>query len=401
MRQPALVVVALATASMAMVPAPATAQDVPEFSAEALAAFAEGAKNYQAGRYVAAIPQYTKAFELDGSFFVALFQAALCHSNLGNIATRDSLLAIVDASRDRLSEYYRHRLDTQLASAAGNPDGALEAARKAAAVGPGTKGVYQVAYWALRRNRPQEAKDALVSLDPEREPMKGWTAYWSHLAWAHHLLGEHEAELTVAQRYRELYADRFAPLTAEAQVLAATGQMDGLEAVIAEAKSMTTAAAELAAHGHPDAAKDLYNRAADWYQQQPADQIRSVAHRNWHTFTLIAAGRWNAAEPVCQSLLDDVPANGWFHAMDGYAAARKGDRARAMSQLEWLEGQDETAGFQAVVHAALGDKARALELLAESFESGASFTMWSHRDLLLFPLLGDDPAFAEITRPKG
>jgi tetratricopeptide (TPR) repeat protein len=414
MRQSAVVAVAIAAASLLPPPAPTFGQDVPEFSPEALAAYAAGAKHYQAARYREAIPQYTMAYELDRTFVVALFQAALCHSNLGNISTRDSLFAIVEASKDRLSNYYRYRLETQLASAAADPDGALEAAHRAAAVGPGTKGVYQVAFWALRRNRPAEARDALLSLDPFREPMKGWTAYWSHLTWAHHLLGEHDAELAAARRAREMYPELFFARTMVAQALAASGQMEELERVIEESKSatpggagatpgalMTTAAAELAAHGNAGAAEDLYNRSAVWYDEQPPDRVASVAQRNWRTLTLIGAERWEDAKPLCGSLLEDAPENSWFHTMDGYLAARLGDRERALSQLQWLEEQGDALAYESTLHAALGDKARALELLAENFEGGAYFNLWWHRDVLLFPLLGDDPAYQEIVGPKG
>jgi tetratricopeptide (TPR) repeat protein len=397
-----------------MAPAPTTGQDVPEFSPEALAAYAEGAKHYSAARYGEAIRHFTTAHELDGTFVVALFQAALCHSNLGNIGARDSLLAIVEASKNRLSDYYRYRLETQLASAAGNPDGALEAARRAATVGPGTKAVYQVSYWALRRNRPAEARDALLSLDPDREPMKGWVAYWSQLAWAHHVLGEHDAELAASRRAREMYPEWFFARTMEAQALAALGQLEELERVIEESKSvtpggagatpgalMTTAAAELAAHGNAEASEDLYSRSAAWYDEQPADQVASVAQRNWRTRTLIGAGRLDDARTVCESVLEDAPNNSWFHLMAGHISARQGDRRQAMDQLEWLEGQEETTGSQGYMHAALGDNARALQLLVEGFESGDYFNLWWHRDMLLFPLIGDEPAYAELIRPKG
>ncbi len=414
MRQPITVAAVLLTASVLMAPAPTAGQDVPEFSPEALAAYAEGAKHYQAARYAEAIGHFTTAHELDGTFVVALFQAALCHSNIGNIAARDSLLGIVEASKDRLSDYYRHRLDTQLASAAGNPDGALEFSRRAAAVGPDTKAVYQVSFWALRRNRPAEARDALLSLDPNREPMKGWRSYWSQLAWAHHLLGERDAELAASRRSREMYPGWFTARTMEAQALAASGQIEELERVIDGSLSavpggsaatpgalMTTAAAELAAHGHAGAAQDLYSRSAAWYDEQPAHQVASVAQRNWRTLTLIGAGRLDDAKAICESVLEDAPNNAWFHVMAGHIAARQGDRQDAMTRLQWLEGQEGTTGYQGYIHAALGDKTRAIQLLVEGFENGETMTLWSHRDMLLVPLLGDEPAFLELMHPKG
>jgi len=164
---------------------------------------------------------------------------------------------------------------------------------------------------------------------------------------------------------------------------------------------MTTAAAELAVHGHASAAADLYSRAAAWYDEQPADRVASVAQRNWRTFTLIGAERWQDAKPVCESLLEDAPDEGWFHTMDGYVAARLGDQERARSQLRWLEGQEDTRSYQGTLHAVLGDKARAVELLTQDFAEGAYATLWWHRDVLLIPLVGDDPAYAELVRPKG
>jgi len=395
-------------------PAATGAQDVPEFSADALAAYAEGARHYQAGRYIEAIRHFTEAFEADETFLVALFQAALCHSNLGNLGTRDSLLHIVNASKNRLSLYYQYRLETQLASAAGDIDGALSAARRAALIAPGTKASYQVAFWANRRNRPREALDALLSLDPDREPMKGWASYWAQVMIAHHMLGEHEAELAAARHAREQYPDWFGALTYQAQALAAMGHMDELEMVIEESQSvtpggaaanpgalMTTAAAELAEHGNFAAADDLYNRAAEWYDAQPADRVASVAHRNWRSTALMGAGRLDEAERICASVLEDAPNNAWFHTIAGYIAAQQGDRAKAMSQLQWLEGRERTMGSQAYIYAALGDNTQAVELLEAGFESGDYFNLWWHRQPMLVPLLGDDPEFVELVRPKG
>lgn len=47
------------------------------------------------------------------------------------------------------------------------------------------------------------------------------------------------------------------------------------------------------------------------------------------------------------------------------------------------------------------DEARAIDLLESSLETGAAFNLWWHRHPLLLPLLGDDPAYAEMVRPKG
>ena len=211
-----------------------------------------------------------------------------------------------------------------------------------------------------------------------------------------------------------MYPAWFFALIMEAQALAALGQMEELERVIEESMAaepggsgatpgalMTTAAAELAAHGFAAASEDLYSRSAAWYDEQPADQVATVAQRNWRTMTLIGAGRLDDARAVCESVLEDAPNNGWFHVMDGHIAARQGDRQRAMNQLRWLEGQDGTTGFQGYMHAALGDNARAIQLLVEGFDSGEYFNLWWHRHPLVLPLIGDEPGFAELIRPKG
>lgn len=244
--------------------------------------------------------------------------------------------------------------------------------------------------------------------------MKGWASYWAQRVNAHHMLGEHDAEIAAARQAHAQYPEWFYPLTAQAHAFAASGRLDELEAVVEQSFSatpggaaanpgalMTAAAAELAVHGNPEAAADLYGRSAAWYDEQPADLVASVANRNWRTLTLIGADRLDDAQRVCASVLEDAPNNYWFHAIAGYIAAREGNRAEANNQLVWLEERDRSEGFQAYIHAALGDNARAVELLTEGFENGDYFNLWWHRQTLLIPFLGDDPAFAALIRPKG
>jgi DNA-binding SARP family transcriptional activator len=176
-------------------------------------AFDDGLRLYLMSAHDAdAIPHFYRAFALDTSFAMPLFYATLVHSNIGQWREADSLVGIVARSRDRLSDYDQHWLDYLRAELDGDNPAALRAIRRAAELAPGSKAVYNRARQALHSNRPQEAVDALLTLDPERGPMRGWRPYFEQLIGAYSALDEHERALEAAQQYRKTYGDDLATL---------------------------------------------------------------------------------------------------------------------------------------------------------------------------------------------
>lgn len=81
------------------------------------------------------------------------------------------------------------------------------------------------------RNRPAEARDALRTLDPAREPMRAWYSYFSVYASAAHALGDYEDELRSARQARALFPDDIRAVREEAVALATLGKMAELERI--------------------------------------------------------------------------------------------------------------------------------------------------------------------------
>lgn len=190
---------------LAAAPDPGLAQDVPEFKPEAVRAFADGSEAYIRTDYREALTHFYRAYEIDPSFVIALFEAAVVHSNLGEPEKLDSLMEIVGRSLDRLSPYYQHRVRAVQANLDGDRELGYRESKKAAELAPGTKAVYNQAIYGMYANYPRDARQALLTLDPEQPPMKGWFPYWTILTWAEHELGNYEAHLAAARRAGDQY----------------------------------------------------------------------------------------------------------------------------------------------------------------------------------------------------
>ncbi|MGW8267060.1 MAG: TPR end-of-group domain-containing protein [Longimicrobiales bacterium] len=399
-------------------PETASPQDFPEGGAEAVSEFAEGMSLYAAGEYREALEHLYRAHELDEGFVVPLFFAALCEGNLGTAVPRDSLILIVLEKKDQLSPYYRYRAESYFAQISGDRDTALDLARKAARTAPGSKAWYNTAYIAVRNNRPAEARSALLTLNPEKEPMKGWAGYYGELARANDALGRHEEVLQNAAAMREAFPEARAPFWWEVNAYGAMGDLEGLEGVFEAAAAtpatgagntvgtyLTLAGAELRGHGHTQAGVEMYHRAADWYENA-GDAVSGLAHRQWYALALMGAGRFADAKAEADRMLASNPNNVWFHGMAGLAAAREGDRERARKETAymvslapdrvpaWLPGQ------MAYMLAAEGRAEEAVASLESAMNQGWAFNAWWHRDPA-FDLIRDHPAFQELIRPKG
>ena len=73
--------------------------------------------------------------------------------------------------------------------ARGEREGVLRVAREQARLTPAGLMLFEVGWYALALNRPKEALEWLVPLDPERGVLRGWAYYWVFLSSAHHRCG--------------------------------------------------------------------------------------------------------------------------------------------------------------------------------------------------------------------
>jgi tetratricopeptide (TPR) repeat protein len=378
-----------------------------------------GLEHYMRGEWREAIPALLAATRLDSTFVLPLLWAATAYKELGEYATADSLLRVVDKHpRERLTPIDRYLLQNVQAQLRGDWASALQAAREMARVAPASAVSLIVLGWhAVRVNRPREAVAALTRLDPERPPIRQNSWYASLLAQAYHQLGDHRTELAVATLGRRLHPDAVSPLWAETRALAALGKVDEVRRRLDEAVDlpgnsgdgpgdlMRDVGAELRAHGHEAAARDVFARALAWLGNRPPEERSGAAARRRRAVVLYDLGRWDEARALFERLATERPRDVDFRGYLGALAARHGDRARtlvadsALAALRepYLLGQH--TFWRARIAALLGDRERAVTRLREALQQGRTYLdVHGEAD---FAALHDTPSFGELVRPKG
>jgi tetratricopeptide (TPR) repeat protein/tRNA A-37 threonylcarbamoyl transferase component Bud32 len=365
-----------------------------------------------------AIPHFYRAFELDTTFVTPLIYATLTHNNNRQWAQSDSLVGILGQYRAKLSEYDRHWLDYLKARVDGDIEEALRAIRRAAEVAPGSKAVYNRALMANGDNRPQEALDALLTLDPERGPMRGWPGYWTVQLDALQMLGEHEEALEAIRRGCELYGGvgasedtRFSCLVIPSTSLAALGRSEEAIAMFADLDAFSIGVARYAAqsllgYGHVDAARQLLSRIISWLEDRPEEEKRTADHHAVYGWALFDYGRIDEAQMVFESLVDDDASKVTYRGVRGFFAAIAGDSAQARTDAGWLATLDRpylyggNTYWRAAIAGALGERDEAVNLLRQAFSEGFqhNWTMLWRSEL---SPLRDYPPFQEWLRPKG
>jgi len=382
-------------------------------------AFDEGLQLYMLSAHdPGAIPHFYRAFALDSSFITPLFYATHVHNNSGQWTTADSLVAIVERFRNRLSAYDRYWLDYLKAHLAGDSQAALLAIRRAAELAPGSKAVYNRARQALHNNRPQEAVDALLTLDPERGPMRGWRPYFEQLIEAWSALGEKERALEAARQYRDVYGDDAATLANEAAVLAALERVEEANALLDEMSSMLEdgllqggmmlgIALDQRRLGHSDAARSTVDRAIRWFDARPPATKSSAAWRWSYAWALYVADRPDEAYRVATSLAEEAPEEFQYRGLAAVLAACRGDRGEALAVSQWLAELDRPylkgnhTMWRSMIAGALGDGESAVALFRRASAQGAGYPSPWDFGWIAFESVHDYPPFRELVRPKG
>jgi tetratricopeptide (TPR) repeat protein len=388
-------------------------------SFEAYRAFYQGVTHYVRHEEREALPYLSQAFELDTTFTTALIYATLIRNNRGEWAQSDSLVRILERHRDRLSEYDRQWVDYLKARVSGDEEAALQAMRRAAEMAPGSNAVYNRAWLALiYSNRPQEAVDALLTLDPERGPMRGWIAYHAALCGAYVRLHEHEKALEAARRLRETFANQPVGLLWEGLALVGLGRIEETNGVLDEILAwpqaglwqgyyFTVLAAWLRLNGHADAAQRVIARGVEWYEARPPETKASASWRAEYARALYVANRCDEGYGVAKPLADESPEDLDQRGFVGILAACRGDREAALETSRWLEALDrpylrgDHTRWRSLILGELGDRDNAVGLLRQAYAEGSRYIeTWSWERLPLESLRGYAP-YEELMRPKG
>ncbi len=396
----------------------AAASQPPDY--QAYQHFIEGLDRYARYDYSGARDHFDRAAAGDSNFSVAAIWSAAARINLGEHAAADSIVKRLEASNRPLAPVDRSYLGWVAAIVRGNAANALDAARELARLAPASDALYLVNEAAMYNNRPREAVAAMEALDPDRGLFRGSYAYAWSLTSALHMLGEHRRELREAVAGRKR-APGLNALVVEARALAALGRLNEVRKCLDEgfllspedqhtgASLALMIAAELRAHGYEEAAREAVGRAIAWHEarrgHEPPEQGFELVQAYFE------AGRLDDAQRL---LTPYIPLAHAVPEMERYAIigtfgaiqARQGHRAEALRMDSTLTASADgymlgVMSYQrARIHALLGDKDSALELLRTAFGQGIPDVVAVHADLA-FAFLQDDQRFQELMRPKG
>ena len=390
---------------------------------QAYQAYLEGMQAFVGGDPATALRLYLEAAAADPDWFMPRLAAAIMHQNLGDVAAADTLLASLDAERERLGPLERHTLEFALSMLRADWGAAWVAMDAAARIAPGTINEYMVGEAHRRLNRPTLAIQALEALGPDRGELRGWLPYWRELAWSWGLLGRHDRALEAALQARSRHPRDLLALDLELQARAALGDLDGVQRLVEERLAspaggfpsagglMETAANALEARGDEAAAADFRERALAWHGNRPAPERASVTSRFARARLLSQSGRPAEALPLLRTLLQERPDDPVVAARLGIVLARLGenDEARELSRLagQWTPPVGRSGPLntlqgahtfrRAALHAWLGEVDEAVALLLQAQGEGLSFSPRVAEDPDLAPLRNDAGYRAWIT----
>lgn len=376
--------------------------------------YVEGVEAFLRSEYPAAASHFESAAAMDSNFVIPALGAALTRANLGEWARADSIARELDRDRERMGPYDRSLLDGIRALVRGDRVGNHRAARISAKLAPGSLAAYQLAYSSLLVNRPAEAVAALAEADPSRGDLRGWHHYWGVLTMSYHLLGRHRDESDAARQAIRQYPEAMHPLLYEVRALAAQGRTREITQRVGESLSLPpqsrltprdlvrTAAKELHAHGHAEAARSLLRQAIALRQQGDAGRERYELGQ-----LLYLAEEWDEAQAVFTDLARQDPDHLDYLGHLGTLAARRGDRREAQRISAALAAVDRPYLFgtqmfwRARIASLLGQREQAVLLLRDALAQGYPDGYPAlHADIDLAPLR-TYPPFVQLLRPRG
>jgi len=379
------------------------------------------------------IAQYRRAYELDPDFAFARIMAVWTNININDVNGAGHELSVLEEQLDRLTVYEQVYVRFQRSFLEWGFSDSVIALRRMMELAPQMPWQQLELGWiALWLNRPREAIEALEPMIDVYDPAYGEVAWWHllNITVAHHMLGDYERELESAELGFKLFPGVADFFYARARALAALGSTEAVDEVINDFLRiqtrggsagwlMSATAMELRAHGHRELADEKAVRSVTWYENHPSviseeggtinfemrmlgfsEEKGSFANALW------MVGRWRDLEDLIVQLIDTEPNPhrlvGWL----GVVAAIRGDKTEAMRISDGLPVGDSPRAsawgsyWQAAIAAHLGEKDRAVELLAEAFSTGFPYGTLFHNSMEFEPLWGYPP-FQELIEPKG
>jgi predicted Zn-dependent protease len=268
---------------------------------------------------------------------------------------------------------------------------------------------------ALEMNRVSDAMAELDRLIPSERKPEQRAGYWITHARLLHRLGRFQESLKSAEHAVSTAPDQRWITTQQITALAALGRVDEIIVILERLTMEEEAGAlgvnampfgwELAAHGHPDEARKLYEWILAWWDNAAPDFKEHAWGVELHADVLLELGRVSEAGRLYRSWVpepDEGPVAS-RRTMIAITAAAEGDTAAAEREIERLaslnaEEAHRVAFTQAVIAASIGQKARSVAYLKRAFAEGARYTDVFHCHPGLARLRGYPP-FEQLLRP--
>ncbi len=365
---------------------------------EAYLEYLQGSELFGQAQFLDGHRHLLRAYEIDPDFVKAGVFAAIALAATGAPAEADAMATSVMAAARPLYPYERALGEWFLADLHGR----RAEAHRAAVEGTRVSGspVFQALAGreALRMNRPREA----LRLAEGFEYGQGWwrngTVIIETTCGAHHVLGNHRAELAAATEARARFPGSLAAIGVTVRARAALGEPDRVLGLVSEALTypcgMTSpvdvawvAAQELDAHRQEAAGETARRTALEWLARRDRP---SAAERQLRVRLLLETGEIGGASRLLQELspFQDLESLG----LAGLVAAQQGDTAAAgaiIADLERLENPYLCGRHLLVaagIRAALGSADAAVATLRRAFADGQPFGVELHSLPALRPL---------------
>ena len=371
---------------------------------------------------LAQVAHLERAVAIDPEFWHAQIVLQWLYKSRGETAKFEAMKKHLQENQDEFGPLDRILMQFHGASAERRTLEAYRKARELHALAPHDfMFVVPAALLAQTLNRPREALEHIGDVEKFDWKLFG---QWTQGSWvlgvaalSHHRLGEYEAELAVAEFGVRIYPDILKLSQDRVRALAALGRLAEVERVVTESLAMRsrtgtpgevmlTAAQELRAHGHPDEARRMASRGADWYAALTGDEASPAATSLNRVECLWLAERWQDARSLADAVVESRPTDIFARGYRGIIAARAGDRAVAEKADRDLAAEDDVrlrgngSWLRACIAAQGGERDQALELLRVALAHGVGAGDYLHVYAFLEPLHGYPP-FEELIEPKG
>lgn len=358
---------------------------------EAYRAFDRAIAQFKDQEYAESLDGFLAAFALDSGFLSPVLYAAQAAWNTSRYALVDTLLTKLDARRGELTDYHDHLRAQLRAMLQGDMQAALEAAARAGALAPDSRAAYDAAVISLWLGKNDSALVRLERMSPDRGAMRGWPSYWTNLAHARHLTGDHAGELAAAQSMKTRHPTLRVAWVLEARALAALRDSAALDSLLVSAEGLdpevywsqgamlVRAGEEHAAHGDTAAGLAYARRAERWLRARLAVAPEHEDHLRWLAAALHSQGRYAEERDVMARVVRSDPQRQLFREQHAIAAELAGG-AGALRRVPPPEANDR--GSRVVTEARLagarGDTVRMRERMREVERIGYRGMPWLH-----------------------